>query len=80
MLFDHGTIAPSAIDLVRSGITFQGSISIFTPRPLHAAHADLLRRDGDSGGAAAAYERAIALTENTAQRAELQRRQRDLKT
>ncbi len=34
--FDHGTIAPSAIDFVRSGITFHGSISIFTPRPLHA--------------------------------------------
>ena len=31
-------------------------------QPLHAAHADLLRRAGDAEGAAGAYERAIALT------------------
>src|ERR1700681_2192813 len=39
MLFDHGTIAPSAIDLVRSGITFHSSISIFSPSPVHAGQA-----------------------------------------
>jgi RNA polymerase sigma-70 factor (ECF subfamily) len=55
----------------------EGSLDAYAP--LHAAHADLLRRDGDAQGAAAAYARAIALTENTAQRAELRRRQRDLK-
>ena len=60
------------------GLIEEGSLDAYAP--LHAAHADLLRRDGDSQGAAAAYARAIALTENTAQRAELQRRQRDLKT
>ena len=27
------------IDFVRSGITFHGSISIFSPKPLHAGHA-----------------------------------------
>jgi RNA polymerase sigma-70 factor (ECF subfamily) len=41
--------------------------------PLHAARADLLRRAGDAGGAYAAYERAIALTDNPAERAALRR-------
>jgi RNA polymerase sigma-70 factor (ECF subfamily) len=42
--------------------------------PLHAAHAELLRRAGDEPAAAAAYERAIAATENAVERAELERR------
>jgi RNA polymerase sigma-70 factor (ECF subfamily) len=43
-------------------------------QPLHAAHAELLRRAGDSAGAAVAYERAIGLSPNEVERAELQRR------
>jgi RNA polymerase sigma-70 factor (ECF subfamily) len=43
-------------------------------QPLHAAHADLLNRAGDAAGAASAYERAIALTANEVERAELERR------
>jgi RNA polymerase sigma-70 factor, ECF subfamily len=43
-------------------------------QPLHAAHADLLNRAGESKGAASAYERAIALTANEVERAELERR------
>ena len=43
-------------------------------QPLHAAHADLLRRAGDPVAAARAYERAIALSANAVERAELQRR------
>jgi RNA polymerase sigma-70 factor, ECF subfamily len=43
-------------------------------QPLHAAHADLLRRAGDAAGAARAYERAIALTANAVERDELERR------
>ena len=43
-------------------------------QPLHAAHAELLRRAGDAEGAARAYERAIALTGNDVERAELERR------
>ncbi len=43
-------------------------------QPLHAAHADLLRRAGDADGAARAYERALALTGNDVERAELERR------
>jgi RNA polymerase sigma-70 factor (ECF subfamily) len=43
-------------------------------QPLHAAHAELLNRAGDAEGAASAYERAIALTANAVERAELERR------
>jgi RNA polymerase sigma-70 factor (ECF subfamily) len=43
-------------------------------QPLHAAHAELLSRAGDAAGAARAYERAIALSSNAVERAELQRR------
>jgi RNA polymerase sigma-70 factor (ECF subfamily) len=47
-------------------------------QPLHAAHAELLSRAGDAAGAARAYERAIALTANAVERAELERRLRAL--
>jgi RNA polymerase sigma-70 factor (ECF subfamily) len=43
-------------------------------QPLHSAHAELLRRSGDVGGAVAAYERAIDLSANAVERAELERR------
>jgi RNA polymerase sigma-70 factor, ECF subfamily len=43
-------------------------------QPLHAAHAELLSRAGDTEGAARAYERAIALSANAIERAELERR------
>jgi RNA polymerase sigma-70 factor (ECF subfamily) len=43
-------------------------------QPLHAAHAELLSRAGDAAGAAGAYERAIELTTNAVERAELERR------
>jgi RNA polymerase sigma-70 factor (ECF subfamily) len=43
-------------------------------QPLHATQADLLRRAGDLAGAAVAYERAIALSNNAVERAELERR------
>lgn len=46
-------------------------------QPLHAAHAELLRRAGDGAGADAAYERAIALSDNAVERAELERRAAD---
>jgi RNA polymerase sigma-70 factor (ECF subfamily) len=41
---------------------------------LHAARADLLRRDGCPAEAAAAYRRALALCTNDVERAYLQRR------
>ncbi|HMS62552.1 MAG TPA: sigma factor [Solirubrobacteraceae bacterium] len=43
-------------------------------QPLHAAHAELLRRAGDGAGAASAYERAIALTGNAVELEELEAR------
>ena len=43
-------------------------------QPLHAAHAELLNRAGDAEGATRAYERAITLTANAVERAELERR------
>jgi RNA polymerase sigma-70 factor (ECF subfamily) len=47
-------------------------------QPLHAAHAELLRRAGDPDGAAEAYRAAIELSANAVERAELERRLRDL--
>jgi RNA polymerase sigma-70 factor, ECF subfamily len=47
-------------------------------QPLYATHADLLRRVGDLAGAARAYRRAIGLTANAVQRAELERRLAEL--
>ncbi len=48
-------------------------------QPLHAAHAELRRRAGDHDGADAAYERAIALSANAVERAELERRRAALR-
>jgi RNA polymerase sigma-70 factor, ECF subfamily len=47
-------------------------------QPWHAAIAELRARAGDASGADAAYERALALTENDAERAALERRRRAL--
>ena len=43
-------------------------------QPLHATHADLLRRAGDRAGAARAFARAIELRRNDVERTELVRR------
>ena len=43
-------------------------------QPLYATHADLLRRTGATGAARAAYGRAIELSTNPVERAELERR------
>jgi RNA polymerase sigma-70 factor, ECF subfamily len=48
-------------------------------QPLHAAHAELLRRAGDVAGAQRAYEQAIALSANAVERAELERRLQTLR-
>jgi RNA polymerase sigma-70 factor, ECF subfamily len=47
-------------------------------QPLHAAHAELLRRAGDVAGAGRAYGRAIELSANVVERTELERRLRVL--
>ena len=43
-------------------------------QPLHAAHAELLRRVGNRAGAASAYARAIALSDNAVEQAWLRER------
>jgi RNA polymerase sigma-70 factor, ECF subfamily len=43
-------------------------------QPLHATHADLLRRAGDLSGAARAYQQAISFSTNPVERAELEQR------
>jgi RNA polymerase sigma-70 factor (ECF subfamily) len=47
-------------------------------QPLYAAQADLLRRVGDTAGAAQAYRQAIELSANTVERDELERRLQQL--
>ena len=47
-------------------------------QPLHAAHAELLKRAGRREAAARAYETAIELSANAVERAELERRLLDL--
>ncbi len=47
-------------------------------QPLHAAHAELLKRAGERQGAARAYQTAIKLSANAVERAELERRLQDL--
>jgi RNA polymerase sigma-70 factor (ECF subfamily) len=47
-------------------------------QPLHAARAELLRRAGQGDAARRAYERAVELSGNEAERAELQRRLAEL--
>jgi len=49
-------------------------------QPLHATHAELLRRIGDARGAIEAYRRTIELTDNAVERAELERRLEDVQT
>ncbi|PAZ15242.1 hypothetical protein CLM62_15350 [Streptomyces sp. SA15] len=57
-----------------------GHAALAQYQPLHATHADLLRRTGDAAGAAEAYRRAIALTINDVERAEPNRRLHNLVT
>jgi RNA polymerase sigma-70 factor, ECF subfamily len=45
-------------------------------QPVHATHAELISRASDAAGAAGAYKRAIAVTANAIERAELERRLR----
>jgi RNA polymerase sigma-70 factor, ECF subfamily len=56
-----------------------GESRLVALQPLHAAHAEMLSRAGDAEGAASAYDRAIALTGNTVERAELERRLGELR-
>jgi RNA polymerase sigma-70 factor (ECF subfamily) len=57
-----------------AGLRVLDAVDLDRYQPLHAARAELLRRSGDREGAAGAYERAIALSANAVERAELERR------
>jgi RNA polymerase sigma-70 factor, ECF subfamily len=64
----------------QEGLAVLDDVGLDDYQPLHAARAELLRRAGDDDGAGAAYERAIELSANAVQRAELQRRRGSLRT
>jgi RNA polymerase sigma-70 factor, ECF subfamily len=71
-------VAVGLADGPAAGLTLLGPLlgdpALERYQPLHAAHAELLSRAGDAAGAALAYERAIALSANDVERAELERR------
>jgi RNA polymerase sigma-70 factor (ECF subfamily) len=85
-----GRLSPSAVVAVnhaaavgfaegpRAGLDLLGPLladpALQRYQPLHATHADLLNRAGDQAAAADAYRRAISLTQNAVERAELKRR------
>jgi RNA polymerase sigma-70 factor (ECF subfamily) len=57
-----------------AGLRVLDAVDLDRYQPFHAARAELLRRSGDREGADGAYERAIALSSNAVERAELERR------
>jgi RNA polymerase sigma-70 factor, ECF subfamily len=61
----------------RRGLRLLAETGLDAYQPLHAARAELLRRAGDPEAADAAYARAIELSANEPQRAELARRRAD---
>jgi RNA polymerase sigma-70 factor (ECF subfamily) len=83
-------VAPSAVVEVNRAVAAgrahgaQAGLAVLAPvldggelvdyAPLHAAHADLLERAGDSEGAGAAWARAAASTENAVARTALELR------
>jgi RNA polymerase sigma-70 factor (ECF subfamily) len=68
--------APAGLRLLRPLL---GDPRMERYQPLHATHAELLRRAGDAGGAGAAYERAIELCDNEPSRTALERRAASLR-
>jgi RNA polymerase sigma-70 factor (ECF subfamily) len=63
-----------------AGLEVLDAVDLDDYQPFHAARADLLRRDGDREGAERAYTRAIELSANAVERAELERRRGSLRT
>ncbi|MEU9961066.1 DUF6596 domain-containing protein [Streptomyces sp. NPDC050982] len=62
----------------RTALALVDALDLDGYHAFHAVRADLLRRTGRPTEAAAAYEAAIALTENPAERAHLERRRAEL--
>jgi RNA polymerase sigma-70 factor (ECF subfamily) len=63
-----------------AGLAILDHVELDRYQPFHAARAELLRRSGDRAGAEDAYARAIALSANAVERAELERRRGSLRT
>jgi RNA polymerase sigma-70 factor, ECF subfamily len=61
-----------------AGLEVLDAVDLDDYQPFHAARADLLRRGGDREGAERAYTRAIDLSANAVERAELERRRGSL--
>jgi RNA polymerase sigma-70 factor (ECF subfamily) len=58
----------------QAGLAVLDALDLDRYQPFHAARAELLRRTGDRAAAAVAYTRAIELSANAVERAELERR------
>jgi RNA polymerase sigma-70 factor, ECF subfamily len=58
----------------RAGLEVLDAVDLQDYQPFHAARAELLRRSGDRDAADDAYARAIELSANAVERAELERR------
>jgi RNA polymerase sigma-70 factor (ECF subfamily) len=57
-----------------AGLALLDRLDLDRYQPFHVAHAELLRRSGDDEAADRAYARAIELSANAVERAELERR------
>jgi RNA polymerase sigma-70 factor (ECF subfamily) len=71
-------VAVAETDGPQAALAIVDSLNLSGYRMLHAVRADLLRRLGRNPEAADAYDAAIARTENSAERAFLQRRRQSL--
>jgi RNA polymerase sigma-70 factor (ECF subfamily) len=58
----------------QAGLAVLDGVDLERYQPFHVAHAELLRRSGDDDAADRAYARAIELSANAVERAELERR------
>jgi len=74
----HRAVAVAEVEGPGSALTLVDGLDLGGYRLFHSIRADLLRRLGRDTEAAAAYEAAIALTQNAAERSFLQRRRREL--
>ena len=63
-----------------AGLSILERVDLDRYQPFHVAHAELLRRSGDADAADGAYARAIELSANAVERAELERRRGSLRT
>ena len=78
----NGAVALSLGEGVEAGLKVLAELAregeLEQYQPFHAAHADLLRRGGQMTAARTAYQRAIDLTENDAERLFLESRRREI--